>query len=82
VFRPIEDIPAGKIIDDAGLKGTVVGGAVVSSKHANFIINIKDATSKDVKTLIKHVQSVVKDKTGYVLKREIEYLGDRDEYYR
>ncbi|HAU99176.1 MAG: UDP-N-acetylenolpyruvoylglucosamine reductase [Microgenomates group bacterium GW2011_GWF2_45_18] len=62
---------AGKLIDDAGLKGTRVGGAEVSEVHANFIVNRGGASSHDVLELAELVQKKVKDKTGVVLEKEI-----------
>jgi len=83
VFRATEqNIPAGKLIDEAGLKGLKEGDAVVSEKHANFILNLNNATDKNIKNLILTIQKNIKEKFGVVLKREIEYLGDRDDYYR
>ena len=82
VFRASQGIPAGKLIDELGLKGLRVGGAVVSDIHANFIINDGGATDKDVKKLIEIIQLKLKEKTGFEFEREIEYIGDRDDYYR
>ena len=82
VFRAADGIPAGKIIDDAGLKGLRVGGAVVSDKHANFIINDGYATDQDVKQLIDQIQFELYTKQGITFEREIEYIGERDDYYR
>lgn len=61
VFRNPENIPAGKLIDDLGLKGSKSGGAQISEKHANFIINIGNATSKDIKNLIELIKNKVKE---------------------
>ncbi len=63
--------PAGKIIDQAGLKGTRVGGAMVSHQHANFIECDKTCTATDVIHLIELVESVVLAKTGITLQREV-----------
>ncbi len=83
VFRPTSDkVPAGLLIDKAGLKGLSVGGAVVSEKHANFILNSGAASDKDVKALIKIIKTKVKEQFNISLKREIEFIGDRDGYYR
>ena len=60
VFRNPEGLFAGKLIEDLGLKGYKIGGAQISTKHANFIINIGNATSKDIKSLIKHITKEVK----------------------
>lgn len=61
VFRNPESVPAGKLIDDAGLKGTCVNDAQVSKIHANFIINKSNATSEDIIKLIDIVKTKVKD---------------------
>ncbi len=83
IFKPTKQlVPAGKLIDEAGLKGCRVGGAVVSEKHANFIINDAGATDKDIKQLIGIIKKRVKECFGVNLVREVEYIGDRDEYNR
>ncbi len=74
VFKRPEGAFAGALIEQCGLKGATVGGAQVSVKHSGFIINIGDATCKDVMDLVKKVQNVVKEETGYFLEREIIYL--------
>ncbi|MFO8182971.1 MAG: UDP-N-acetylmuramate dehydrogenase [Candidatus Aegiribacteria sp.] len=76
VFRkPPEGIPPGKLIEDAGLKGLSAGGAMVSPKHANFIVNTGTATSKDIAELVNRVREAVLARTGITLKEEIRYLG-------
>lgn len=72
VFKNPKDVPAGKLIDMAGCKGLRVGGAEVSKKHANFIINLGDARSSDVKTLIRKVKNTVKEK--FKVKLELELV--------
>lgn len=74
VFRNPIGYSAGKLIEEAGCKGAQVGDAMVSYKHANFIVNIGKATAEDVLELIKLVQKKVKDKTGILLETEQEYL--------
>lgn len=74
VFRNPIDVPAGKLIEDCGLKNTRVYDAVVSEKHANFIINIGNATGEDIKELMDIVHDDVLEKTGYDLHREQEYI--------
>ena len=81
VFKNPTITAAGKLIEDAGLKGRKVGGAYVSKKHANFIIS-ENATDKQVKKLIKIIQKKVLKKFGINLEREIEYIGEVDENYR
>lgn len=71
VFKRPEGNYAGTLIEKCGLKGTSVGGACVSEKHAGFIINKGGATCQDVCDLIKLVQKTVKEKTGYQLEREL-----------
>ena len=74
VFRNISpELPTGKIIDDLGLKGKRVGDAMISTKHANFIINVGNATGKDIVELINYIKKEVKNKTGYDLILEQEY---------
>ena len=75
VFKRPEGNYAGTLIEQCGLKGKTIGGAQVSEKHAGFIINIGGATCNDVQQLIEHIQSTVKEKTGYILEREIIFLN-------
>lgn len=63
-----------KLIDECGLKGYSIGGAQVSEKHAGFIINKENSTTKDILDLIKYVQEKVKEKTGEDIKLEIEII--------
>lgn len=74
VFRNPEGDFAGRLIEEAGLKGKKIGGAQISLKHANFIVNTGSATSNDIKNLIKLVQREVKEKFGVDLVVEQEIL--------
>ncbi|MCI8445254.1 MAG: UDP-N-acetylmuramate dehydrogenase [Bacilli bacterium] len=74
VFRNPPGDSAGRIIESLGLKEKRVGGAMVSPKHANFIVNVDHATGEDVKQLICEVQKIVKEKTGIELKIEQEFV--------
>ncbi|HHT9137412.1 MAG TPA: UDP-N-acetylmuramate dehydrogenase [Candidatus Wunengus sp. YC60] len=76
VFKKIEGIGAGRLIDQAGLKGKRIGGAEVSPKHANFIVNMGNAKAADVLELIKYVQEEVKRKSGHALETEITVIGE------
>lgn len=76
VFKKIKGIGAGRLIDQVGLKGTRIGGAEVSRKHANFIINTGSARATDVLQLIQYVQDEVKRKLGYTLETEITVIGE------
>lgn len=74
MFRNPEGASAGKLIQEAGLKGLAVGDAIVSDLHANFIINRGSATSAQVLELIDQVQQRVKKASGYDLQREVKYI--------
>lgn len=67
---------AGKLIQDAGLKGFTLGGAAVSEKHSGFIINKEKATAKDILSLIDHVQKTVLDMFGVELHPEVRIVGE------
>lgn len=75
VFKKADDIPAGYMIDKCGLKGYKVGGAEISTVHANFIVNNGDATSEDVLELIAVMKEKVKEKFDKHLELEIEIVG-------
>lgn len=75
VFRNPEGNFAGKLIEDLGLKGYRIGGAMVSEKHANFIINYDNATSDDIKNLIDYVHDRVMDEYNIDLKIEQEFVN-------
>ena len=66
---------AGQLIEEAGLKGCRVGGVCVSSKHANFLVNDRDATAEDVLALIDHVRDEVRRQFSVELRLEVELLG-------
>lgn len=70
-----DNLSAGYLIDKAGGKRLKIGGARVSKKHANFIINTGKATAREIRTLIEDVKHLVLDKHGIALEEEIEYLG-------
>ena len=74
-FKRPEGYFAGKLIEDSGLKGFRVGGAEVSRKHSGFVVNIDNATAKDVKNLIAEVQRIVFEKFGVNLEPELKFIG-------
>jgi UDP-N-acetylmuramate dehydrogenase len=76
IFKTIEGIGAGRLIDECGLKGHRFGGAMVTRRHANILINAGDATAADVRALIAHIQEVVTARTGYRLEVEIGLVGE------
>lgn len=75
-FKRPEGHFAGKLIEDAGLKGFTVGGAQVSEKHSGFVINIGDATAKDVCDLMNQVNNKVTKEFGVSLEPEVRMIGD------
>lgn len=75
VFRNPEGNSAAKLIDECGLKGTVCGGAQISTKHANFFVNKGDATAADVRNLIEMTKRRVMDAYGIKLETEVRFLG-------
>ena len=76
VFRNPQGSFAGLLIEESGLKGYSIGGAQVSEKHANFIINDKTATAKNIEELILHVQKIVYANTGIKLETEVRIIGE------
>jgi len=76
VFKRPVGYYAGQLIQEAGLKGYTIGGAQVSEKHAGFIINLGQATSKDVLNLIHHIQETVYSREGVKLETEVKIVGE------
>ncbi len=76
IFKNPHSIPAGKLIDELGLKGTRVGGAVVSNEHGNFIVTEGKVTAKDVLELIEIVKRHAKAERGVELETEVEIVGE------
>ena len=76
VFKNPKGYSAGELIDRANLKGLRIGGALVSERHANFIITQSNALSSDVYALIQHIKEKVKDKFDITLKEEVEFIGE------
>jgi UDP-N-acetylmuramate dehydrogenase len=78
IFRNPPGDHAGRLIEAAGLKGTRIGDAMVSQKHANFIVNAGDATATDVRALMRRCQAEVKERFGIDLVPEVELVGQWD----
>jgi UDP-N-acetylenolpyruvoylglucosamine reductase len=76
VFRNPPGDFAARLIEQCGLKGRQIGGARVSEKHANFIVNAGGATAADIENLINEVQTVVQQQTGFCLHREVRIIGE------
>ncbi len=77
VFRNPEGDHAARLIEAAGLKGYAIGGAQVSEKHANFIINTGEASATDIEALIEHVQRTVAEQSGVELVHEVRIVGEK-----
>ncbi len=76
VFKnPLTGEKAGALIEQCGLKGHQIGGAFVSKKHANFIVNTGDGSATDIHRLIQHVQKTVQQKRGVLLQPEVRFMG-------
>lgn len=75
VFRNPPGDRAARLIDSCGLKGFCIGGAMISLKHANFIVNTGDATAADIEAVIEAVRKGVKKKTGIELEQEVRIIG-------
>ena len=77
VFRNPEGDHAARLVEACGLKGHRIGGAEVSRKHSNFIVNTGGASAADIEALVNHVQSTVQARTGVLLEREVRIVGER-----
>jgi UDP-N-acetylmuramate dehydrogenase len=76
IFKKIEGVGAGRLIDQCGLKGYRVGGAQISHIHANIILNLGHATAADVRAIIDHAQRTVEQQLGHHLEPEIMFVGE------
>ena len=76
IFKNPGTIPAGKLVDELGLKGARVGGAMVSAEHGNFIVNDGQATARDVLELIAQLKARAKGARGIELHTEVEIIGE------
>ncbi len=76
MFRNPDAMPAGKLIEELGLKGAYVGGAMISVKHGNFIVNGGSASAKDVLELVGQIRSRVQSERGIDLHTEVEIVGE------
>lgn len=76
IFKKIEGVGAGRLIEQCGLKGHRIGGAGIFQKHANIIVNLGGATAADVRHLIDLARDTVQTETGHELRTEISFVGD------
>ena len=76
IFKNPGACPAGKLVDELGLKDTRVGGARVSEIHGNFIVNDGHATAADVLGLIEKIKGVAREQRGMELETEVQILGE------
>ncbi len=79
VFKNPEGLSAGKLIEDAGLKGMTSGDAMVSTVHANFIVNTGNARAEDIRTLIDMIRKKIQEDHGIELQTEVRFLGFREQ---
>jgi len=75
-FRNPDGDHAGRLIEVSGLKGFRIGGASVSEKHANFIVNEGECSATDIRRVVEHVQRAVHEQHGVMLQREVHFVGD------
>ena len=76
IFKNPKDKPAGRLIEETGLKGLTVGDAMISEKHGNFIVNRGQASADDILTLIRHIQERVSREKGVALELEVKIVGE------
>jgi UDP-N-acetylenolpyruvoylglucosamine reductase len=76
IFKNPEQCPAGKLVDELGLKGTRIGGAKISEVHGNFLVNDGGATASDVLQLIEHVKATALAERGIKLETEVQIVGE------
>lgn len=76
IFKKIEGIGAGRLVDQCGLKGFRIGNAQISHIHANIVVNLGGATAADVRALIRHAQDAVRERFGHQLAVEIGMVGE------
>jgi len=77
VFRNPPGAYAARLIEACGLKGRAIGGACISDKHANFIVNAGGARASDIEALIALAEHSVREKFGVALEREVRIIGER-----
>ncbi len=82
VFKNPEGSFAARLIEDAGLKGKRIGGAQISEKHGNFIVNVAKATAADVLALVRLARETVAQKFGVILELEVKLLGFPEDVYK
>lgn len=79
IFRNPPGAYAARLIEDCGLKGRTIGGAVISPRHANFVVNKGNARAADIEALIELAQGAVKERFGIELEREVRIVGNKRE---
>jgi UDP-N-acetylmuramate dehydrogenase len=76
IFKKIEGVGAGRLVDQCGLKGFRIGDAQISHIHANIVVNLGRATAADVRAVIAHAQDAVRATFGQSLEPEIGFIGE------
>ena len=78
IYKKIDGVGAGRLIDECGLKGATIGGMTVSHRHANILVNTGAGRAADLQGLMVWIERTVKERTGYQLDSEIEFVGEFD----
>jgi UDP-N-acetylmuramate dehydrogenase len=76
IFKNPPEVAAARLIDELGLKGTRIGGAMISPIHANFVVNVEHATAADVEALVTLMQARVQEAYGITLEPEVRFVGE------
>ncbi len=76
IYKKIDGVGAGRLIDECGLKGATIGGVTVTHRHANILINLGSGCAADILALLAYIEQRVRKRTGYSLETEIDFVGD------
>lgn len=76
IYKKIDGIGAGRLIDECGLKGATIGGVTVTHRHANILVNLGSGRAADLQALLAHIEQSVRERTGYSLETEIDFVGE------
>ena len=76
IYKKIDGIGAGRLIDECGLKGATVGGVTITHRHANILVNLGSGRAADLQALLAFIENRVRESTGYNLETEIDFVGD------
>lgn len=76
IYKKIDGIGAGRLIDECGLKGATIGGVTITHRHANILVNLGSGRAADLQSLLAYIERRVQERTGYRLETEIDFVGD------